>query len=99
MKDTHDLKIWPEYFGPVKDRIKTFEVRVFDRDFKVGDRLRLMEWLPAAEEYTGRSVLVDVNYITILNGRLLGFDIPENQTERYAVMAIERTHTLGELFG
>lgn len=98
MNETHELKIWPEYFEPVKDRVKTFEIRVFDRDFKVGDRLRLLEWLPAAEEYTGRSVLVEVNYIMILNGRLLGFDVAGKRTERYAVMAIERASTLGDLF-
>lgn len=38
----HVLKIVEPYFTQVKEGIKTFEVRKNDRDFKVGDRLRLV---------------------------------------------------------
>ena len=51
---THELKILPEYFEPVYNRVKTFEIRVFDRDFKVGDWLHLAEWSDP-DGYTGRS--------------------------------------------
>ena len=34
---THELKIKPEYFLPVFDRRKNFELRKNDRDFQVGD--------------------------------------------------------------
>jgi len=37
----HFLKTWAEYFEAVKSGNKTFEVRVNDRDFKVGDILVL----------------------------------------------------------
>jgi hypothetical protein len=43
---THDLKCWPEFFCPVRDRLKTFEVRYNDRDYKVNDRLYLREFMP-----------------------------------------------------
>lgn len=39
----HRLKILPEYFGAQKNRVKTFEIRKNDRNFKVGDRLMLYE--------------------------------------------------------
>ena len=43
----HELKIWPEYFLPVIEGRKTFEVRrEDDRTFAVGDTLVLREWKP-----------------------------------------------------
>lgn len=60
---THDLKIWPDYFEAVVDGSKTFEVRLDDRGFVEGDTLRLREWSPDTEEYTGREVLRRVGYI------------------------------------
>lgn len=42
----HNLKTWPEYFRAVRNREKTFEVRLNDRDFKVDDILVLKEFDP-----------------------------------------------------
>lgn len=42
--DTHALKtVNPEYYAVLAGR-KTFELRKNDRNFKVGDRVVLMEW-------------------------------------------------------
>ena len=40
----HSLKINSEFFGPVKLGLKTAELRLNDRDYKVGDWLVLNEW-------------------------------------------------------
>lgn len=68
MSTTHDLKTWPEFFDAVLDGRKTFEVRnTRDRDFAVGDVLRLREWTTGSGErpgaYTGREVMRTVSYI------------------------------------
>ncbi len=39
----HELKTWSAYFNEVFMGHKTFEVRKADRDFKVGDKLILIE--------------------------------------------------------
>jgi hypothetical protein len=60
----HELKCWPEYFGPVKAGIKPFEIRKDDRGYAVGDHLRLREWRWKDETYTGDEVTVRVTYLT-----------------------------------
>lgn len=50
----HALKTWPEPFALVASGVKTFEVRKFDRDYRIGDRLDLEEWDPATGKYTWR---------------------------------------------
>lgn len=42
----HRLKTWPEYFTQVWDGHKTFEIRIDDRGYKVGDVLLLQEYWP-----------------------------------------------------
>ena len=58
---THELKILPEYFEPIVDGKKTFEVRKDDRQYQVGDILILRE--TNGHSYTGREVRVVVTYI------------------------------------
>lgn len=44
MKNCHELKIAPKYYSEIISRVKTFEIRKNDRDFKVGDEVKLKEW-------------------------------------------------------
>jgi len=60
---THQLKTYPEHFKQILNGSKTFEVRLNDRDFKIGDRLLLMEWSRTKENYTGRHCLREITYI------------------------------------
>jgi len=53
----HELKIWPEYFEAIWEYKKTFELRVNDRNYQVGDLLHLREWDPEVKMYTGREVM------------------------------------------
>lgn len=59
----HNLKTWPEYYEAVINGVKTFEARVNDRDFKVGDVLNLIEYDVNPKEYTGRNSYYLVTYI------------------------------------
>lgn len=65
----HELKTWPEPFAALLTGLKTHEVRKNDRDFRVGDLLRLREWEPRAGHpdggwHTGREVWREVTYIS-----------------------------------
>jgi hypothetical protein len=57
----YELKTWPEYFQAVWDGEKTFEYRLNDRDFQVGDMLILREFKSGV--YSGREMSVSVTYI------------------------------------
>lgn len=66
----HKLKTWPAPFQLVWDGVKTYEIRVNDRDFGVGDRLRLLEFQPEdplkfeIEGYSGRWIRAEVTCMT-----------------------------------
>ncbi|MCO5387814.1 MAG: DUF3850 domain-containing protein [Desulfosporosinus sp.] len=59
----HNLKTWPEQFKAVKSGLKTFEERIDDRGYEVGDTLTLQEFDPLAQEYTGDVLVKSVPYI------------------------------------
>lgn len=59
----HRLKIWPEFFVPLFQGTKSFEVRRNDRDFRPGDELQLEEWDPRGGLYTGRRVSRRILYL------------------------------------
>jgi len=59
----HNLKTWPEYFQPVLDGTKRFEIRINDRNYKAGDTLNLQEYEPSKGEYTGRELDATVTYV------------------------------------
>lgn len=63
------LKTWPEPFQAVLLGRKSYEIRVNDRGFQVGDILELAEWKPDKEHpdwgwFTGREVRKRVVYMT-----------------------------------
>ena len=64
MITVHKLKTWPAYFYAVTAGTKTFEIRKNDRDFKAGDVLRLLEYDPERDEYSGRALDFTVGYVT-----------------------------------
>lgn len=60
---THELKCWPQYFDAVWDNKKKFEIRINDRDFKVGDILILKKYDPEKEEYLPQSIETTISYV------------------------------------
>src|SRR5574343_129180 len=56
----HDLRSLPAAFSELVNGTKTFEMRVDDKPYTVGDTLRLREWVD--ESYTGRTVTKRVSH-------------------------------------
>lgn len=65
----HNLKILPEYYQQQINGIKNFELRELDRDFRVGDEIKLNEIAPTENlgelKPTGRSCLVRITCIVV----------------------------------
>jgi hypothetical protein len=54
----HVLKILPEFFERVLDGSKPFEIRYNDRDYKVGDVLKLEEYKNNKRSVCGRYICI-----------------------------------------
>lgn len=62
----HCLKCWPEFYDAIERGEKTFEYRLNDRDYKVGDWLCLHRYDPdtkAGVIYTGHHLMRRVTYM------------------------------------
>ena len=89
---THSLKCWPEFFEAMLKGEKTFDIRLNDRDFQVGDTVKMREYDPDTKEYTGRGMDFNIVYITKgLHGHL-GVNVIVMQLEP----AIEFVVALGD---
>jgi hypothetical protein len=61
----HKVKSWPHLFEAALTGAKTHDLRrAEDRDYRVGDILRLQEFDPDTQRYTGRELRVRITYIT-----------------------------------
>ena len=60
----HHLKSWTEFFGPILKGERVHELRRNDRNFQVGDILKLHEWDAAHGVPTGRTASAQVTSIT-----------------------------------
>lgn len=76
----HELKTLPQYFNAVVSGEKYFEVRKFDRPFRVGDLLALNEYDAEENAYTGNCCLVYVDFI---------LDDAEHCKNGYGIMSIK----------
>jgi len=81
----HNLKISMEYYAHIKEGKKRFEVRYNDRDYQVGDVLRLQE----INTKTGYDKLGSSCYIIIYVHTGLGMQ------EGYVVLGIEPSKERG----
>lgn len=60
---THDLEAWPVPYADVCRGVKRAELRKDDRDFRIGDYLRLREFDPVKGEYSGRWLMHRITHI------------------------------------
>jgi len=95
---TIELKCWPDSFDAIAAGIKTAEVRsVADRDFMLGDILKLRRWDPVVGQYTGQEALAQVRHITRTAGSLAIIGMPGPHSDHLApdlvVMSIRLIET------
>jgi len=90
MKKVHDIKCGAEYIRDIQKGKKTFEVRIDDRKYGVGDYLHLYEDKPSIKQIEGYPNATISNQIDcmcrvtyILKGGQFGID------KDYIVMSIE----------
>jgi len=60
---THYVKCWSVFFVEVIEGFKSFDVRINDRDYQVGDILCLQEYDPLTSEFSGLYTRRLITYI------------------------------------
>lgn len=99
----HVLKCWPEYYQAVKSGEKTFEIRLNDRNFQIGDTLILAEWHSGMKKFTGGCLMRTITYMTGFEQKpgyvVLGFlpPVPENRSLNEMRGSMERMNRALEL--
>jgi hypothetical protein len=63
MHTIHEVKSWPLLFREIVSERKTHELRINDRNYKVGDILHLKEFDPETGKYSGRDAKAKITYI------------------------------------
>lgn len=90
---THTLKTLNPHFAELWEGRKTFEVRLNDRDFKVGDELVLEQWWPSPSMPVGSSLQPGNRYIIAEVLHILEHkDFPQGLKEGYCCMSIKVLH-------
>jgi len=59
----HDIKILPVYFEAWMKGKKRCELRNADRNYEVGDTVRMWEWDPKKKKYTGKMIVSEILHI------------------------------------
>ena len=85
----HELKSWPYLFQAIAEGRKTHELRrCDDREFKVGDILRLREFNPDDGKHSGRSLDVLITYITSAEHACAKSSVALNKT--YCILSVTK---------
>lgn len=61
---THTVKSWAHFFDAIRAGRKLHDLRIMDRDYKVGDFMILQKYDNINGRYTGDEVKVEITYIT-----------------------------------
>lgn len=59
----HVVKSWKEFYRPIDDGSKPFDVRADDRGYTVGDTMLFREWEDRTGIFTGRQCSRTITYI------------------------------------
>jgi hypothetical protein len=79
----HTLKTVNPHFQHVWDGVKTFEFRKNDRNYEVGDSLKLKEYFPENDSFSDRVIYADITHI-------LSHDDFADVPEGYVILSIEK---------
>lgn len=60
----HEVKSWTQFFSAIKAGQKKHDLRVNDRDYKVGDTILLKEYDMEKGTFTGDQCYAEITFIT-----------------------------------
>lgn len=85
---THVVKSWSYLFQAINSGLKMHDIRKNDRDYCVGDYMHLLEYDNTTGQYTGKSLIVEITYIT--DNRIPCAFSSAVLQEGYSVLSVKR---------
>lgn len=85
----HDVKSWTYLFDALESGKKHHDIRVMDRDYKVGDLMLMRRYDWGAKQYTGETAVRQISYITSAKHEACAFS-PAVLHPKYAILSVER---------
>lgn len=85
----HNVKSWTYLFDALLNGNKHHDIRVMDRDYKVGDLMLMQEYDWGAKQYTGRETVRQISYITSAKHEACAFSHAVLHPE-FCVLSLER---------
>lgn len=83
----HKVKSWTHLFDEL-EKGKHHDLRIMDRDYKVGDYLILQRYDYGAGKYTGQELIRQISYITSAQHQACAFS-PTALHPDYAILSLE----------
>lgn len=85
----HDVKSWTYLFDALESGKKHHDIRVMDRDYKVGDLMLMRRYDYGKRKYTGAETIRQISYITSAKHEACAFS-PFALNPEYAILSLER---------
>ena len=63
MSKVHEVKCWPDFFVPIIEGARTFDLRKNDRKYAAGDTLVLCEFDDRKGQFTGLREVRRITYV------------------------------------
>lgn len=88
MQQHHVMKCYHRWFEPLWNKTKPFEIRLDDRNYQVGDTVKILDYDPIRNECSGIFIEAEISYILDLESFFGEMAINAPETKGYVIFGM-----------